>query len=235
MIGRSWTWVRTHPSAVVLYVQLLGILLYPFLEGPGDEFGTLFLSVFGMVVLALALWVVRATPALTWVAVLIGVPAVVLTFVDVFTADNQPWHLASDVFHAVFYLYTFVALLRYMFGDEHVSVDELYAVGATFTVGMWLFAYLYSICQTLVPGSFIAGLDAEAPRTWFELLFLSCTTMTSTGLSDVVPVKPHARSLVMIQQIVGMLYLAMVVARIVGLTLNRRGFTNENQSASPKL
>jgi hypothetical protein len=34
-------------------------------------------------------------------------------------------------------------------------------------------------------------------------------------------VKPHARSLVMIQQIAGMLYLAMVVARIVGLTFRR--------------
>ena len=46
--------------------------------------------------------------------------------------------------------------------------------------------------------------------------------MTSTGLSDIVPVKPHARSLVMLQQIAGMLYLAVVVARIVGLTIRRR-------------
>ncbi len=235
MIGLAWRWLRSHPSAVLLYAQLLGILLYPFLEGPGDELGTLALSVFGMVVLGLALAVVRATPALTWVAVLIGVPAVVLTFVDVFTNHAQPWHLASDVFHGAFYAYTFVALLRYMFGDEHVTVDELYAVGATFTIGIWLFAYLYSICQTLVPGSFIAGLDSDAPRSWFELLFLSCTTMTSTGLSDVVPVKPHARSLVMMQQIAGMLYLAIVVARIVGLTLNRRRRAGEDQSASPKL
>ncbi len=117
--------------------------------------------------------------------------------------------------------YTLVALLRYMFADEHVTTDELYAIGATFTIGIWLFAYIYSICQTLVPDSFAAyGVDG-GQRTWFELLFLSCTTMTSTGLSDVIPVKPHARSLVMIQQIAGMLYLAMVVARIVGLTFKR--------------
>ena len=43
----AWTWARAHPSAVLLYTQLLGILLYPFLEGPGDELGTLALSVFG--------------------------------------------------------------------------------------------------------------------------------------------------------------------------------------------
>ena len=54
-----------------------------------------------------------------------------------------------------------------------------------------------------------------------ELLFLSVTTLTSTGLSDVVPVRPNARSFVMIEQIAGMLYLALVVARLVGLTIAR--------------
>lgn len=217
----AWRWAQRNPSAVLLYVQLGGLLLYPFLEGPSDKLGTLVLSLFGLVVLGLAVAAVRATPSLTWVAVLIGVPAVVLTFVDVFSNNAQPWHLISDLFHAAFYAYTLVALLRYMFADEHVTTDELYAIGATFTIGIWLFAYIYSICQTLVPDSFAAyGVDG-GQRTWFELLFLSCTTMTSTGLSDVIPVKPHARSLVMIQQIAGMLYLAMVVARIVGLTFRR--------------
>ena len=199
----AWRWAQRNPSAVLLYVQLGGLLLYPFLEGPSDKLGTLVLSLFGLVVLGLA------------------VAAVALTFVDVFSNNAQPWHLISDLFHAAFYAYTLVALLRYMFADEHVTTDELYAIGATFTIGIWLFAYIYSICQTLVPDSFAAyGVDG-GQRTWFELLFLSCTTMTSTGLSDVIPVKPHARSLVMIQQIAGMLYLAMVVARIVGLTFKR--------------
>ena len=54
-----------------------------------------------------------------------------------------------------------------------------------------------------------------------DLLFLSVTTLTSTGLSDIVSVKPHARSLVMLEQIAGMLYLAMVVTRITALTVTR--------------
>jgi hypothetical protein len=208
---------------VLLVAQLIGILGYPFLEGRADDqLGTLALSLFGLLVLTLAVRVVRASPAVTWVAVVIGIPTVIMTVVDVLTRDEQPWHLYSDLLHAVFYGYTFVALIRYMFDDDVIGTDEILAIGATFTVGIWLFAFLYSICQTWVPGSFSAALSPEAPRTWFELLFLSCTTMTSTGLSDVVPVLPHARSLVMLQQIVGMLYLAVVVARIVGLTLARR-------------
>lgn len=222
-VTRALRLIRTNPSGVLLVVQILGILAYPLLEVyPSNRVLTLALSLFGLVVLGLALVVVRATPSLTWVAVVIGIPAVILTVVDASTFSAQPWHLWSDVFHAIFYGYTFVSLLRYMFADDIVTFDELLAVGATFTVAVWFWAYLYGICQTLVPGSFIATVDPSAPRTWFELLFLSCTTMTSTGLSDILPVSPQARSLVMLQQIAGMLYLAIIVARLVGLTLRGR-------------
>jgi hypothetical protein len=102
-----------------------------------------------------------------------------------------------------------------------VTRDEVFAVGAAFTVVAWGFAYVFAATQIIWPQSFIAAVDPNAARTWMELLFLSVTTLTSTGLSDVVPVLPNARSFVMIEQIAGMLYLAMVVARLVGLTIAR--------------
>lgn len=217
--------LRHHPCGLLLAAQLLGICLYPFFEGYGDEVAQLLLSLFGLVVLAAAIAVVRATRLTTWLAVVIGVPTVVLTIVDVLTRGLQPWHSISDVAHIAFYGYTFVGLLLYMFDDDVVTTDEVLAIGATFTVGVWLFAYAYDLLQSIVPGSFTAAVNPDAQRTWLELLFLSCTTMTSTGLSDIVPVKPHARSLVMLQQIAGMLYVAIVVARIVGLTLRRKQAT----------
>ena len=61
----AWRWAQRNPSAVLLYVQLGGLLLYPFLEGPSDKLGTLVLSLFGLVVLGLAVAAVRATPSLT--------------------------------------------------------------------------------------------------------------------------------------------------------------------------
>ena len=57
-----------------------------------------------------------------------------------------------------------------------------------------------------------------------ELLFLSFTTLTSTGLSDVVPIMPFARGLVMVEMLAGLAFVAMLVSRLVGLTvLQRRG------------
>jgi hypothetical protein len=108
-----------------------------------------------------------------------------------------------------------------MLADHEITRDELYAVGATFTLVAWAFAYVYIVCQAASPGSFTAAVDPTADRTWMELLFLSFTTLSSTGLSDVVPIHPMARSLVMLEQLAGVAYVAMVVSRLVGLLVRR--------------
>lgn len=219
---RAWQAVRANPSAVLLIAQLIGIVLYALVDnaGPGSV-GRLLVTLFGMVVVVLALGVVRATPMYTWLGITIGIPAVALTIIDWYTGGATGWHLASDLVHVAFYGYTLVGLLRYMFADAEVNSDEIWAIGATFTVAVWAWAYAYSAVQIVVPESFTAAVNPQSPRSWLELLFLSTTTMSSTGLSDVVPIKPLARSVVMIQQIAGMLYLAVAVSRIVGLTVGR--------------
>jgi hypothetical protein len=219
-------WLRETPSAVLLLVQLLGLLVYPFMEGAtlGDfrDFGRALFGVFGLLVLFLALRAVRATPALTWVAVIIGAPVVIMTVLEALYPESAAIVFWSSLLHAVFYFYTGYGLLRYMFADNWVTRDELYATGATFTVVAWGFAYLYLAIQFIWPHSFtIYGEALPGTRSWFELLYLSITTMTSTGLSDIVAVTPHARSFVLIQQVAGMLYVALVVARLVGLTIAR--------------
>ena len=211
---------------MLLLVQLLGLLVYPFMEGAtlGEfrSFGRALFGVFGLLVLFLALRAVRATPALTWVAVIIGIPVVVMTVLEAIYPDSVAVVFWSSLLHAVFYFYTGYGLLRYMFADNWVTRDELFATGATFTVMAWGFAYLYLALQFVWPDSFtIFGATVPGERTWYELLFLSVTTMTSTGLSDIIPVTPHARSVVMMEQIAGMLYVALVVARLVGLTIAR--------------
>jgi len=215
-------WLRTirrHPSAVLLAVQLLGVVLYPFMgESPT---GRAMLSLFSLIVLVLAVWTLRTTPALTWVSVLLGVPVVVLTIWEATDPSNAGITLWSSVLHAAFYLYISYGLLRYLFKDRRVTPDELFGIGATFTVVAWAFAYLFVAVQVIWPGSFTAALAPDSPRTWVELLFLSFTTLTSTGLSDVVPVQPHARALVMLEQLAGVMYVALVISRIVGLTLYR--------------
>lgn len=209
----------SQPSAVLLAVQLFAVLLYPFMDT--SPIGRAFLATIGLLVLFLAVRAVQATSALTWISVLLGLPIVVLTFLEVVDPLNATVVLLNSILHAVFYFYTTIALIRYMFLDRIVTRDELWATGATFTVVAWAFAYAFMAVQILWPGSF-SGLNGDTgPFTWFELLFLSFTNLTSVGLSDIVPVLPQARSWVMIEQFAGVLYVALVISRIVGLTIAR--------------
>jgi Ion channel len=210
--------VKGHPSGVLLAAQLIAVLAYPF--AGNTPLGRTVIGVFGAIVLAVAVYAVRATPALTWVAVSLGVPVVMLTIAEGFVPDNEQIRLWSALFHAAFYGYTGYGLVRYLFDDSWVTRDEIFAVGANFTVVSWMFAYLFMAVQIIWPGSFIAH-QGEGSRTFLELLYLSFANLTSVGLSDVTAVLPHARSVVIIEQVVGVMYVALIIARVVGLTITR--------------
>jgi Ion channel len=209
---------RREPSALLLAAQLGAVLLYPFLDG---SVGRAVFNVLGIATLGLVLLAVRSTAAFTRFLVLLAAPATVLLLVQAVTGDDALFPYSS-AFEAVLYFYAGGALIAYMLADHEVTRDELFAVGATFTLVAWGFAYVYVVCQALDPHSFTAAVNPDADRTWMELLFLSFTTLSSTGLSDVVPIQPFARSLVMIEQLAGVGYIAMIVSRLVGLTVIRR-------------
>ena len=209
---------RDHPSAVLLAAQLLAVLAFPFLEGSTG--GRAALGVFQIGIVLAALAAVRRTPALTWVGLLLVPPAMIFTVLEAISPDSDPIVLGSAVFHAPFYFFVSYGMIRYLFHDDRVTRDELFATGAAFTVVAWGFAYVYAAGQVVWPDSF-TGSGGVGERTWFELLFLSFTTLTSVGLSDVTPVAAHARSLVMVEQVAGVFYIALVVARLMTLSRPR--------------
>lgn len=219
-----WTTVQSHPSAVLLIAQLVVVLCYPFLDD--STLGRAVVGVVQMGVVLIAVWAVRRTPALTWVAVLLGGPAMVFTVVEALDPDTGWVVLVSALFHVPFYFFVSYGMIRYLFHDDRVTRDELFATGAAFTVVAWGFAYGYAAAQVVWPHSFV-GYDGTGEREWFDLLYLSFTTLTSVGLSDIVPVLDHARSLVMIEQVAGVFYVALVVARLVGLNAIRHAQPKE--------
>ncbi len=216
--------VAEHPSAALLAVQLVFVLAYPYLAD--NAVSRAVIGVAQMAVVLTAVGAVRRTPALTWVAATLGVPATVFTVLEALSPGSDLVVLVSAVLHAPFYFFVSYAMIRYLFHDTKVTRDELFATAAAFTVVAWGFTYVYAAAQVVFPGSFIGEADG-AQREWFELLYLSFSVLTSVGLSDVVPVLPQARSLVIIEMVAGVLYVALVVARLVGLTAPRAGSSGD--------
>lgn len=215
--ARVWRPFGLYPNALLLGAQLLGIVVYPFTD---TDIGESAFSLFQLLVLVLAVGAVRLTPALSWISVGIGVPAAVFTVLTVIDPGSTWISLVSNTTHAAFYFYLAYALLRYMFADQRVTTDEIYATGSCFTVVAWGFAFLYGAVQDAWGAGQFAHAGSGA-LDWMQMLFLSFTTMTSTGLSDISPAGAHARSIVMIEQLAGMFYVALVVARVMALIRGR--------------
>lgn len=143
--------------------------------------------------------------------------ALVLSGLILMGLDSSSIHVAANIIETAAYIYAAFGLLMYMFADKYLTRDELFAAAAVFTLFAWAFAFLYSACQTIYPQSFGISSSTQLSRTWLELLFLSFSVQSGTGLSDIVPVSPEARMLVTLQMFCGVMYLALVVSRLVAL------------------
>ena len=212
-------YLRQIPSAGLLLVQLLGIVLYPWMET--SPRGRAVFAAFGLLVLAFTLRVVRRSPWLTWLGIVLAIVVVTLSVVDAIAPHPAlPVVIASA--ESAFYFYAAGSLIAYMLQDWVATTDELFAAGATFTLLAWAFAYAYVACEALLPGSFSAPINPHGPRTWMELLFLSVALLSSVGLSDILPVTGMARAIVMLESFAGVMYMALVVSRLISLTMLRR-------------
>ena len=211
--------LRQNPCAGLLLIQLIGVLLYPWMES--SPRGRAVFGAFGLLILGVALRVVRRSPWLTWLGLALASVVVVLSAVHVI-APHPALPIAIAMVASAFYFYATGSLIAYMLQDWEATTDELFAAGATFTLLAWAFAHAYVATQGLLPGSFHAAANPEGPRTWMELLFLSVAVLSSVGLSDVLPVTPMARALVMLESFAGVMYMALVVSRLISLTVVRR-------------
>lgn len=207
-----------HPSALLLAVQLASLLVYPLVDG--RESRVLF-GAFTLVAVPLAVWVVFRSHAANWLAWALAAPAMLLAGAAI-ALGLPALAAASAVLESLLYFYAAGALIVYMLEDHTVTVDELFAAAAAFTLLAWGFAYAFLVCQAIQPGSFTGVVEPGRPRSWLELLSLSFSTLSGTGNGDVMPLSPYARVLVMLEQFAGVGYIAAVVSRLIALSIVRQ-------------
>lgn len=208
--------IRHSPSRALLVVQFLALLLYPLAEG--SRVGQVLTSVISVGVLGVAVWMVHRSPRTGWVAALLSALGVGLWIGH--NVQGSVWvGFVGSMFYAAAYFYAASSLIAYMMHDERTTQDELWAAAATFMLFVEAYAWLFTATQLLQPAAFTAlAADGSQPvRSWVELLFLSGTNFSATGLSDIVPLTPFARMLCIVEQWNGVMYLAIVVARLAGM------------------
>jgi Ion channel len=154
------------------------------------------------------------------IALLLAAPTLLFQMLAIDEGDSR-FLLHSWAFGAALYAATIGYLLRYVFQRQVMTADKLYGAAAAYLMLGVLWGYLYAIANHLQPGSFAFGGAVISPPL-SDLLYFSFTVLTSTGFGDAVPVLRYARGLCVLEQLVGALFLAILIARLAGVYPPRR-------------
>jgi hypothetical protein len=197
-----------------LFVALLVLItVVPFLDPtPRTRLITNLGNLFVIVAVVAA---VGRTPLSFVAALLLAVPTAGFQLLGL-AADEAESFALSWSFAATLYAATIAYLLRYVLRRDVMTADKLWGAAAAYLMIGVLWAYLYAVVQHLYPGSFTAGATA-ARLSIVDLLYFSFTVLTSTGFGDVAPATPPARAVCVLQQIVGIMFVAILIARLAGV------------------
>lgn len=156
------------------------------------------------------------------IALLLGIPAFVFQSGITFGyGDPEMFRMWSNVFHGAFYLLAVVYLLRYVFSPDVMTDDKLFGAASVYLMLAVMFAYVFMAVQLLDPRAFGAR-AGERTRDFYDLVYMSFGVLTSNGPGDVTPVGAKVRSIVILEQIIGVLYVAILIARLAGIYPPRR-------------
>ena len=122
---------------------------------------------------------------------------------------------------------TYIATLLLVIGTAVFAPGRVTAHRVTGAVVLYIklamfFAYADRLLAILVPGAYGTAEGAEAITQGTRAIYFSFVTLTSTGYGDIVPVHPLARSLANLEALIGQLFPATLLARLVTLELAAR-------------
>lgn len=220
---------------LVLLVSLLGLaVLHPTVQGPYVGKGTL--NLLFCLVLAAVIFAVSQQRRLFLVALALGIFAMGATWGDYFSGDPSSSVHRVFVFtrfaaQLVFLAFTTILILRDILQDTSVSADQLCGAMSAYLLMGVIWAVLYSMIEYNQPHSFSALAtenpfeirDGSGSKAFSTLVYYSFVTLTTLGYGDITPVAPVARTFSWLEAVLGQLYLAVLIGRLVGLHIARAG------------
>jgi hypothetical protein len=154
---------------------------------------------------------------------ILAVPAAVLNTVSTFHPASS-FAVPGLVSTLIFLAFTLVSLLGTVLRTQTVTRDTIFGALSVYLLMAFVWGIAYLLLETIHPG----GLSVDATRhpnhtvDWADCMFYSFVTLTSLGYGDMVPISPQCRSLSILEAVSGIMYVAVLIARIVGLYAARK-------------
>jgi len=204
----------SHRCAYLFFAQVLLLVLLPFLQG--SEWGRIAANLINLGIMITAVTSMGRSRLSLATALLFALPALALAVTGIVRGEFQ-YLVVSWGFSASVYVLALISLLRYIFSVEEMTTDKLYGAASVYLLLGVLWAYMYAILERIYPGSFAIGGAPVTEASIPDLIYFSFTTLTTTGFGDIVPVLRHAQMLVVLEQVTGVLFVAILIARLAAI------------------
>jgi hypothetical protein len=204
-----------HKFFLLFLLLLATLILYPYVQNGGFIYFA-FRVVSGAGIL-LAIYAIRLRRTLLLVVLLLAVPALAERILL-----RQPeaglLSILSTVLSFAFDLFIVVVIFRRVFVNERPDSEAIFGSLCIYLMLGFTFASLYGMVASIRPKAFyldpLTNLHAIPNR--FDFVYYSFATITSLGAAGITPVSAPARALSVIEAILGVLYLAVLIARLIG-------------------
>ncbi len=213
-------------NSLLLGALLVLLVVEPFF--PESTFGRVVFDLVVSAVLIAAVWAVSRRPGLLLTGLLLAAPGFGVRWA-LYVVDIHWLEILGVCFYIAFF--TFAAAVVLWQALEHHTVTAHTITGAisVYLLLSVIWALAFSAIELAHPGSFVVGgrpLDASAHAGRSlapELFYLSLASLTTVAYGDILPVTNPARRFAVLEAVVGQLYLAVLIARLVGLRVPRSG------------
>lgn len=129
---------------------------------------------------------------------------------------------------AAFFLFAIIQMLIFIYSHKEVTRDLIIGAAVVYLFMALMWTFIFVAVETLHPGSFNIpeGQNIEASR---QFVYYSFVTLTTLGYGDITPATSMARSLCILEAVIGQLYLVVQVAWLVGVHVSQSMLNRSRQ------
>ena len=222
MLGdRFWhRYSRGEPNVTLLLSLIVLFVLYPVMVELGAVRFYRLAFVGELILASIGLGVTKANRRITWI---LGVPAILLQMVAYATPTRISLLIAA-VATLLFIGFVIAIVYRMVMARGRVTVDKLAAAVNVYLLLGLAWAIAYGVIATLDYGGFTTStINFETLEEYVELgaeftfIYFSFVTLTTLGYGDMLPMTPIAQTAAWMEAVVGQLFVAVTIARLVGM------------------
>lgn len=222
-----FTQIRIGRFMFLLVSITLMLALRPFLEGLVGV--TLLMDVFMTLIVLSGVYAVRQNNLLFSISMVFALPALGAHWMRYFV-DASSFLLVGEIFSALFFTFIVIVCTHHLFTQKRVTPDVIAGGVCGYLLIGLMWGAFFMILDTLQPGSFKVGEEVSEQSSY--LTYYSYVTLTTLGYGDITPITSQARSVSILEAIVGPIYLTILVARLVAMQVSQSMQAHPPQSSA---